>query len=516
MEAVALSVVPDPFHSSLEMYCSLTKRLSLPETVGMKHSDLEKLIERDGRELMRRLLQDHLNLRGKGDIGSDIKGSDGVERTHKRVRERGLTSIFGGVQVERTGYSAREESSLFPQDSVLNMPKDSFSHGMRKAIAIEAARGSFDEAMASVERMTGVHVSKRQAEGLAAKSAQDFDAFYAQGCSDDSLAIAKGLPLQILSMDSKGIVMRKEDLKQATRLKAQESEHKLKKRVSKGEKLNAKRMATVAAVYSIDTFIRTPEQVSGEFAPERALGVAQRPRPMAKRVWASIEKEQEAVIEDLFSEALSRDPKKRKQWVCLVDGERRQLKRLRKAAKKHGVEMVVVLDIIHVIEYLWKAARVFHEETSAEAEKWVSTRLLQVLRGNSSHVAAGMRRSATLRKIPTAKRKPIDVCAGYMLRNSPYLNYDEYLKNGFPIATGVIEGACRHVIKDRMDVTGARWSLTGSEAVLRLRSLRASGDFEDYWDFHENQEHARNHKGHYAKPSVCNKLRLKLVQTPSS
>ena len=515
MEAVALSAVPTaqcPFHSSFEKFQSLTKRLSSHQARAMTHSDLEKMLSEDGRELLRQLFQDHLRLRGNGDVGPSVTGADEKPRAEKRDRERGLTSVFGKVCVERTGYSSRGYSSLFPKDAVLNLPEDSFSHGVRRLVAVEAARGSFEETVESVQRTTGIELGKRQAEELARKAACDFYAFYEAGCSEEALAAVKALPLQVLSLDSKGIVMRHEDLKEATRLKAEATEHKLSKRVSRGEKRNAKRMATVAALYSIDEFVRKPEQVAGEFAPAQAAGTAQRPRPAAKRVWASLEKEQDEVIQDLIQAALERDPKKRKRWVGLVDGDRKQIRRLKSAVKKHGVQITLVLDIIHVIEYLWKAARVFHEETSPEAQAWVSERLLEILRGNSSHVAAGMRRSATLRNLSEDQRKPVDTCAGYLLNNKEYLRYDAYLRDGLPIATGVIEGACRHLIKDRMDVTGARWSLEGAEAILKLRSLRSSGDFEAYWEFHERQEYLRNHHSGYDKPSVLNKLKLTRVK----
>jgi hypothetical protein len=514
MEAVASLAVPGgDFHSSIEQFYALTRCLGSPEARAMDFSDLEKKIEMETRELKRRLLQEHLNSRGLGDVGKSITGSDQAERSHKRERERGMTSLFGEVRVGRVGYSAHGVTSLFPKDAVLNLPEDSFSHGVRRAVAIEAARGSFDEACASVERATGLEIGKRQAENLARRAAQDFYAFYEQAATPQALASVKTLPLQILSVDGKGIVMRHEDLREATRLKAEETQPKLKTRASKGEKLNAKRMATVAAIYNVDTFIRTPEQVVGALDEgHEILGLAKAPRPCAKRIWASIEKEQTEVIEDLFQAGLARDPGKKKRWICLVDGDPKQLKRLRAAAKRHGVAMTLVLDIIHVIEYLWKAARVFHPEASPECETWVTERLLEILRGNSSHVAAGMRRSATLREIPTAARKPVDTAAGYLLNNAPYLRYDEYLSSGLPIATGVIEGACRHLVKDRMDVTGARWSLEGAEAVLKLRSLRSSQDFEAYWQFHERQEQRRNHHSRYAKPSTFNKLKLSVVK----
>ena len=124
--------------------------------------------------------------------------------------------------------------------------------------------------------------------------------------------------------------------------------------------------------------------------------------------------------------------------------------------------------------------------------------LLEILRGKASLVAAGTRRSATLRAMTAAERQPVDECADYLLHYSPYLQYDKALAAGVPIATGVIEGTCRHLVEDRMNLTGARWSLTGAEAVLRLRALRSSNDFDAYWEFHEQQEYERNHASHYA------------------
>ena len=163
-----------------------------------------------------------------------------------------------------------------------------------------------------------------------------------------------------------------------------------------------------------------------------------------------------------------------------------------------------ILDIMHVVEYLWKAGRVFHREGTKELQNWVSERVLQILRGRAIHVAAGMRRSATLRKFSRKKRKPVDDCARYLLNHKQYMRYDEYLAAGLPIATGVVEGACRHLVKDRMDVTGARWSLAGAEAVLKLRALRSSHDFDEYWQFHESREYERNHATLYedAQPPV--------------
>ena len=129
---------------------------------------------------------------------------------------------------------------------------------------------------------------------------------------------------------------------------------------------------------------------------------------------------------------------------------------------------------------------------------WAWTRVQSILEGKSSKVAAAMRRAATVAGWSSDTRKPVDTCADYLQKYAPYLHYDRYLAAGYPIATGVIEGACRYLVRDRMELTGARWRLVGAEAVLKLRALRASGDFDAYWDFHEAREYERNHAQRYA------------------
>jgi hypothetical protein len=177
----------------------------------------------------------------------------------------------------------------------------------------------------------------------------------------------------------------------------------------------------------------------------------------------------------------------------VVDGHEGQLEPIQASIEHHRVDVTLILDFIHVLEYLWKAAWCFHAPGSEEAEQWVGDRALQILKGKVSDVAAGMRRAATLRQLSANERKPVDTCADYLLKYRDMLHYDASLAQGFPIATGVIEGACRHLVKDRVAITGARWRLRSAEAVLKLRSLRSSGDREAYWDFHKAQELKRNH-----------------------
>jgi len=353
---------------------------------------------------------------------------------------------------------------------------------------------------------TGQLIHKQQIEHIAVSVSNDFDAFYKNNLSDEVIEKAKDAPLLILTTDGKGIVMHKDDLRPATRKKAEISYKKLGKRLSSGEKKNSKRMATVASVYNIERFVRSPDSFKNELTTLKVVDEIKRPKPIAKRVWASVEKSSETVVKEMFEEGLRRDPENKKMWVVLVDGAPNQISLIKAEAKARKISITIVCDIIHVIEYLWKAAWSFFKKGDREAESWVNERFMAILEGKASHVAAGVRRTATMRNLSKSAREAADKCSDYLLNKSPYLKYHKYLQQGFPIATGIIEGTCRYLIKDRMDITGARWRIIGAEAVLKLRSLKASGDFTEYWRFHEEQEFNRNHKSKYKKPNLINKI----------
>ncbi|MGH9365519.1 MAG: ISKra4 family transposase, partial [Thermoanaerobaculia bacterium] len=478
--------------------------LKSSEAGELTESQLERAVGERIRELARRLIQAHVEERGPGDAACEVRGSDGVVRERERVHERGVQTIFGEVRVSRVGYGADGVRGLHPLDAELNLPEELYSLEVRRRAAEEAAKQSFDETVASLERQTGTVVGKRQVEELVQRAAVDFDAFYERRSANLQQQEGTGSIL-VISADGKGVVMLPRDLREATRKAAQKASHKLEKRLSKGEKRDRKRMATVATVYTVAPHERAPEDVVRSMAPHNEAQPRPRPRPENKRVWASLEKSAEEVIAEAFREASSRDPDRKKAWVALVDGNKPQLAILKAEARKHKVRLTIVVDIMHVAEYLWGASLAFHAEASKQREEWVSERLLGVLSGRASLVAGGMRRSATRRRLDENEREAVDDCADYLLDYKSYLRYDRYLAKGFPIATGVIEGACRHLVCDRMD-GGARWSLRGAEAVLRLRSLRSSGDFDEYWTYHEAQEYQRNHVARYAGhkvPSLC-------------
>jgi hypothetical protein len=459
------------------------------EGATMTHAEAEEYIRKQGNEFLRRLLQGYLNHRSAQEVREpEVSGSDNVARRSRRSRNRELGSIFGVVTVTRRAYEREGCESLHPLDASLNLPPSKYSHGLEQLVAKELAKGSTDATVELIDRMTGGHVPKRQILEAAIRVSQDFEAFYRQGLRSYPEASVDNI--LVLSTDGKGIVMRKEWLRETTRKAAQREQHKKVTRLSKGEKKNRKRMATVASVYSIQPHPRDPEDMLIHLDDEPRIP---RPRPENKRIWASVERTGDQIIDEMFAEALSRDPEQRRPWVILVDGEPHQLRRIKRVLKQQKLSTTIIVDFIHVLEYLWNAAYGFFDNDDERVEEWVLERAVAVLKGNASQVAAGIRRSATLQGLLSKQRKPIDKCASYLLKYKDMLRYDHYLASGFPIATGVIEGACRHLINDRLDITGARWSLPGAEAVLKLRSLNSSGNFDAYFKFYQVQEYDRNY-----------------------
>ena len=485
------------FGASRECFEEALGWLAGLDASGLTHAELEDELDCRGRELLRRMCQDHLSVRAATEDRLDaVRDAAGVahgavEAGHRRP----LGTIFGEVGVERLAYRHRGHPNLYPADAVLNLPAERHSHGLRRLAAVEASRGSFEEASAAVERATGQHVAKRQIEALAGRAAADVEGFYAARVHSEAAAS----DVLVISADGKGIVMRPDALRPATAKAAAAATNKLECRLSKGEKRNRKRLAEVGAVYDLTPVARNATDILVSKA-----GAAPPPAPQAKAKWvtASVVDDAATVIAKVFDEAERRDPLHRRAWVALVDGNNHQIDRIETEAEARGTDITIVVDLIHVLEYLWGAVWCFFAEGDTAAEAWVRDRALAVLEGHAREVATGIRRRATAAGLAKHKRIKADACAKYLTNKADYLNYPKALAQGWPIASGVIEGTCRYLVADRMDITGARWSVNGAEAVLKLRALRANDDFDEYWKFHLDNERHRVHHTRYANNTL--------------
>ncbi len=282
---------PELFAEADRRFEALKTRLTAVEMATTTHSGVEDFIFEAGWTVLQALYQSHLSLRGQAEPVEVPRGSDGAVRTYRRSdTSRPMTSVFGEVRVPRSQYERRGMTSLHPVDAVLNLPSDKYSLPVRKRVALAGAVSSFDATVETLAKTTGAKVPKRQVEMLVGRAAVDFEAFYAD--TESAVDPKTTGDILVLTTDGKGIVMRAGDLREATQKAALASKPKLSTRLSKGEKRNRKRMATVAAVYTVEPHVRTADDIIAglrSVRPTKTRGERRkRPRAEHKRVWASV------------------------------------------------------------------------------------------------------------------------------------------------------------------------------------------------------------------------------------
>jgi hypothetical protein len=472
---------------------------------------MELLVIELGRELLRGLVQLALDAQAEREVRlPEVTGTDGVRRARaERDHDRPVVTRLGQVRVRRIAYRSgvRGAGSLFPRDAVLNLPPLGYSWALQRLAEMFCRSGSYEQAHEFVLAATGVSIGKRQLEQIVAAAAADAERF-CQDRSRDQAAVPaageQGLPPLAISADGKGVAMLPEARRRRTRAPDQKV-RTFEKRAGTGEKKGCKRMAETGCVFDVavpdgpdgpDGPARTPEQV---MRPDP--GRAGQDRPRAENRWyaCDITAGRDVTIGKVFAEADRRDPGRRRTWIALVDGDNYQLGLFQAAAAARGITLAIVIDFIHVLEYLWKAAWCFHPPRDPAMEDWVTAQAPDILHGRTADVIARIAR-LTEEHPPRPggeHAKIIRKTLSCLQNKQAFMDYPRALANGWPIATGVIEGACRHLVQDRMGITGARWGLAGAQAMLWLRAICASGDTDAYWTWHIQQEHQRNHLSRY-------------------
>jgi hypothetical protein len=470
---------------------------------------MEGLVAGQGRDLLRGVVQLGLDAQAEREVRlPQVTGEDGVRRARaERGHSRPVVTRLGEVIVRRIGYRSgiKGVPSLFPRDAVLNLPPCGYSWGLQRLAEMFCRAVSYEQAHEFVLAAAGVAIGKRQLEQITMAAAADAERFYRDRSRDQATVPAageqeqdQGLPPLAISADGKGVAM----LPEARRRRTRAPEQKVRtfdKRAGTGEKKGCKRMAETGAVFDVavpDGPARTPEQV---MRPDP--GRAGEDRPRAENRWyaCDITAGRDVTIGKVFAEADRRDPGHLRTWIALVDGDNYQLGLFQAAAAARGITLAVVIDFIHVLEYLWKVAWCFHPPRDPAMEDWVTAQALDILHGRTAGVIARIARLAEEHppRPGGEHAKIIRKTLSYLQNKQAFMDYPRALANGWPIATGVIEGACRHLVQDRMGITGARWGLAGAQAMLWLRAINASGDTGTYWTWHIAQEHQRNHLSRY-------------------
>jgi hypothetical protein len=436
---------------------------------------VEKAIWEQMLLLGHKLLGQFFALSGTGDVGATVTLPTGeVLQRLEELHERRYVSIFGEFRLQRIVYGSREKQKIefVPLDNRWQLPEGVFSYVLQdwdQALCVEQA---FGQANSTVKRILGLTQSVDSLEHMNQEMAQDVTNFVLTQPAPEQEG-----EIVVASADQKGIVMRR-----------QADDPPPKAHRTKGDKASQKRMATVATVYTVDPYVRTPEEVVAALFRDAPEPSRARPKPQHKEVWATLPPTDVPgsgidlafawMIGELFLRGRGKD--KAKPLVYLADGQEALWEARREWLPERTVD---ILDLLHVTPRLWKAAHVFHKEGSQEAEDFVRDRVLRVLQGKAEGVVRGLREMATKHGLVGAKKKTIATVCGYLEANLERMHYDEYLRAGYPIASGVVEGACRHLIKDRMERAGMHWTIPGAQAMLNVRSIYVSGLWKDYQEY---------------------------------
>jgi len=472
--------------------------------------DMERLAVEESRKIGLGALQ--LALEAQADAEVPLPGLAGADGHWRGCRERSATTLvtmLGPVTVRRIACRSREKgvADLHWRDAVLNLPPCGYSWQLQRFAEMACRSGSFQHGHGLVLAAAGASIGKRQLEEIVARAAADAEAF-AQDRPLPDVPVITGAggeerpAVLAMSADAKGVSMRPDALRAETARKAAKREKKGQKRLGSGEKQARKRMAETGAVFGSlppDGPARTPQDIM-----LRPAGQPPRtPRAVNKWYTCGITATCAEVITRVMEEAGRRDPERQRDWLALVDGNAHQIECFQKEAAERGKDITILIDFIHVIEYLWKAALAFTPPGDTRAtEDQVTAWGLDILAGNSRAVTAGITaRAAADPPGPGGEHeKNIRKTTHYLQAKEPFLGYPAALAKGWPIATGIIEGACRHIIGDRLGITGARWSLAGAQAMLWMRAIAASNDLPAYWNWHIAREHHRNHLSKLQNP----------------
>ena len=438
-----------------------------------------------------------LSQQGTGDLGESVVLESGRKLNRlERPRSRSYLSVFGEFELSRTVYGTREGQKIefVPLDDRLSLPESKFSYLLQDWDQMLECEEPYAEVSQVIQKILGL---KQHVDSLirqARHRAQDVEAFRE---SRPAPPPAEEGEIVVVSADGKGVPIR--HAADAEKIVAHESQ--------RGPKPDRKKMAVVGAAYTIDPYVRTPEEVvealfrkPGEPRPAAAA----RPEPCHKRLWASLTidpgphgDEDDArhglasVFGWLSSEVETRNPQKQREMVCLMDGQ----PSLWEAARLflQGFAVVWILDLLHVTSRVWQAARLFHPGDDAAARAFVRKSVLKILQGQVLQVIRSWKQQAGKRKLSAHARSQLRKISGYFKNNHQRMRYDEYLARGYPIASGVIEGACRHYVKDRMERAGMNWIVPGAQALLDLRSVYLNDQWDDFQEFAIARETARIH-----------------------
>jgi len=408
-------------------------------------------------------------IRSQNASRASLKRVDGSKLGYQRDSERHYVSIFGKLRFARPYFYRKGQGGQTPLDAELSLGEDCYSDLVREVSDYLGVYGAYHKAGDILERLLGLNLSTRVMQSNLGEDSEEVSAYYAQKPAPRASSEAEILVIQA---DGKGIPIILEETRADP------------VRLGKGEKHGRKKEAIVTSAYTLAAFIRTPEQVVASYYDK--ISLARPAKPQNKHLWATLDGK-DAALSRLAEQVRFRLGRHIQHKIALCDG----CEALQIRLAKYFPDFIQILDFIHANEYLWKVANALFGETNDQRFDWMKARTLQLLSGQTRQLMAELRSLAARPKISKSKRAQLLQTANYFERNLPFMDYPTYLSNGWPIASGVIEGACRHFVKDRCELSGMRWLQSGAENLLHLRAVAENNDWDDYHAYRKLQRHQR-------------------------
>ncbi len=427
----------------------------------------------------RMLMQNYFHELGRGDKGSKLV-RNGHDYRRKICKPLTLLTVFGIVIIERWCYYAEGHKGYSPIDETASLPDRQASYFVQRIVGRMSIRDTYDECVKSFKELFGISLSTHTAEQII-KELSLHHKEYADNLSPPAPEPEK--LIQVVGFDGKGVAIIKETVPRC------------EARLKRGEKRNKKKEAMVGLEYVMPESRRSAELVAKalvkpEILSSEELEQLHAIRP-AQNIYyqSSLTAGREGIINEISERATKRilDSQTRLNQACVIDGALS----LSQTCKKQFPDAEIILDIIHVSERFWQAGHIIFGEGTPKAKEMVYDLMQRTLKGQIGYVIGGLRQRIKRGHLSKKKIEKLEKIITYLDNHRQNMRYDRYLSLGMPIATGVVESACGHLVKDRMGKAGARWSLQGGDAMLRLRSIYASGNWNDYLKFHQQQEHQK-------------------------
>jgi hypothetical protein len=384
-------------------------------------------------------------------------------------QKRVYFSIFGKVPIWRPYFYAAGLGGQTPLDAELSLGTNCYSDLLRETMDYLGVYVPYNKAVDIFKRILKLGLSTRVQQEFVADDAEYALDYYEQ---KPAPAVAEEAEILVVQADGKGIPIILEELSPDP------------VRLGKGQKRGHKKEAIVTTVYTIATNLRSPEEVVNSFFQQDQQDKKTPPKPQNKHIWATLDGKETALAR-LGQQVAPRQGSHIQHQVALADG----CASLQERLKEQFPGFTLILDFVHANEYLWKVANSLLGENDKRREKWVEKQTALILAGKTKEVIDDFRTRAAKKTRTKNQSQKLVKTANYFERNLAYMDYATYLANGWPIASGVIEGACRHFVKDRFELSGMRWEQSGAESLLRLRAVAENGDWDDYHLFRRHERH---------------------------